>query len=380
MKLFHLSDLHLGKRVNEFSMIDDQKYILKEIQTLISKEKPQAILVAGDIFDRSIPSEDAVMLWDEFLSSLAEKKIPVFAISGNHDSAIRFSEHSRLIDETGIHLSPAYDGKVRSFTLTAEFGEIDFFLLPFIKPANVKSFFPDEEIESYTDACRVAIEHMNVDASKRNVLVAHQFVTGATRCESEDISVGGIDNVDAAAFADFDYVALGHIHGKQSIGRDTVRYCGTPLKYSFSEKDHVKSVTVVEMGEKGDIAINEIPLKPLHDLREIKGKYEELTYKKNYENTDVNDYIHAILTDENDIIDAVGKLRVIYPNLMKLSYDNKRTRQQQSVTTVSEVEKKSPLSLFEEFYEKQNNDVMSAEQSDYVKKCIESIWSEHETT
>ena len=374
MKFFHLSDLHLGKRVNEFSMIDDQKYILKEIQTLIAKEKPQGILVAGDIFDRTIPSEEAVTLWDEFLESLAEKKIPLFAISGNHDSAIRFSEHSKLIDETGIHLAPAYDGNAVSYTLEDEFGEVVIYLLPFIKPAAVKNFFPDEEIESYTDACKAAIEHMDIDPGKRNILVAHQFVTGASRCESEDICVGGIDNVDASVFDPFDYVALGHIHGKQTIGRDTVRYCGTPLKYSFSEKDHVKSVTVVEMGKKGDIAISELLLKPLHDLREIKGLYEELTLKKNYENTDVKDYIHAVLTDENDIVDAVGKLRVIYPNLMKLSYDNKRTRQQQSVTDICDVEKRSPLSLFEEFYEKQNNQSLCSEQLSYVKECIENIW------
>ena len=374
MKLFHLSDLHLGKRLNVFSMIEDQRYILKEILTVINKEKPDGILIAGDVYDRSIPSEDAMKLWDEFLISLAEKKIPVFAISGNHDSAIRFSDHGELVDVTGIHLSPVFDGNTKCFRLTGKEVSVNIYMLPFIKPAVVKSIFPDEEIYDYTDACRVAINHMNVDKNETNILIAHQFVTGATRCESEEIVVGGLDNVDASVFDDFDYVALGHIHGKQTIGKETIRYCGTPLKYSFSEKDHQKTITVLNIDKKGEIIIDEIPLTPMHDLREIKGSYAELTAKKNYENTNTDDYIHAVLTDENDVIDAVGKLRVIYPNLMKLSYDNARTKEQREVTDIENIEHKSPIELFEEFYEKQNNVAMSDEQREFVIECIESIW------
>ncbi|MCR5105592.1 MAG: exonuclease SbcCD subunit D [Eubacterium sp.] len=374
MKFIHLSDLHLGKRVNEFSMIEDQEYILKEILTIIKKEKPDGVLVAGDVYDKSVPSEEAMELWDSFLISIAEKKIPVFAISGNHDSAIRFADHSKLIGGAGIHLSPVYDGDVNCYTMNDKNGALNIYLLPFIKPAVVRTKFPDEKIENYTDACRVAIEHMNVNNEERNILVAHQFVTGASRCDSEDIMVGGIDNVDASVFDAFDYVALGHIHGKQKIGRETVRYCGTPLKYSFSEKDHKKSLTIVEFGKKGDVNISEIPLIPKHNLREIRGTYDEITLKKNYEGTDTDDYVHIVLTDENDIPDAVGKLRVIYPNLMKLSYDNKRTAMQQEVNEAEDVEKKSPIELFSEFYEKQNNQEMSEEQRDFVQKCIESIW------
>ena len=374
MKFIHLSDLHLGKRVNEFSMIEDQEYILKEILTIIKKEKPDGVLVAGDVYDKSVPSEEAMELWDSFLISIAEKKIPVFAISGNHDSAIRFADHSKLIGGAGIHLSPVYDGDVNCYTMNDKNGALNIYLLPFIKPAVVRTKFPDEKIENYTDACRVAIEHMNVNGEDRNILVAHQFVTGASRCDSEDIMVGGIDNVDASVFDAFDYVALGHIHGKQKIGRETVRYCGTPLKYSFSEKDHKKSLTIVEFGKKGDVNISEIPLIPKHDLREIRGTYDEITLKKNYEGTDTDDYVHIVLTDENDIPDAVGKLRVIYPYLMKLSYDNKRTAMQQEVNEAEDVEKKSPIELFSEFYEKQNNQEMSEEQRDFVQECIESIW------
>ena len=374
MKLFHLSDLHLGKRVNEFSMIEDQRYILKEILTIINDEKPDAVLIAGDVYDRTVPSEDAMKLWDEFLISLAEKKVEVYAISGNHDSAIRFSDHGALVETTGIHLSPVYDGEVCRYTVTDGDVSANIYLLPFIKPAVVRSVFPEEEIADYTDACRVAIEHMDVNPDEINILVAHQFVTGATRCESEEIVVGGLDNVDASVFDCFDYVALGHIHGKQKIGRETLRYCGTPLKYSFSEKDHKKSITVIDVKSKDEIEISEIPLKPLHDMREIRGTYDELMVKENYENTDTDDYIHAVLTDEEDVLDAIAKLRIIYKNIMKLTYDNKRTRSRQTITDVLDIEEKTPLEIFEEFYEKQNNQPMSDEQREYMIDEIESVW------
>ena len=374
MKFVHLSDLHLGKRVNEFSMLEDQRYILKEILTVINEVGPDGVLIAGDVYDRSVPSEDAMKLWDEFLISLAEKKLPVFAISGNHDSAIRFSDHSTLVETTGIHLAPEYDGSVKHYTMEDKDGPVNIYLLPFIKPAAVRGFFPDDVIGDYTDACRVAISHMDVDKRERNIIVAHQMIIGSTRCESEEVSVGGLDGVDVSVFDDFDYVALGHLHGKQTIGRETVRYCGTPLKYSFSEKDHKKAVTIIEMKAKGEVEINEIPLVPKHDMREIRGTYTELMSKKNYEGTNTDDYIHAVLTDENDVLDAIAKLRVVYPNLMKLSYDNKRTQSQQVVTDAENIEKKSPIELFEEFYEKQNNQCMTEEQKELTQELIESIW------
>ncbi len=374
MKFVHLSDLHLGKRVNEFSMIEDQRYILKEILMIIGDVKPDGVLIAGDIYDRTVPSEDAMKIWDEFLISLAEKKLPVFAISGNHDSAIRFSDHSALVETTGIHLSPEFHGSVNHYTLEDANGPVNIYLLPFIKPSAVRGFFPDDVIGDYTDACNVAISHMNINTKERNILVAHQMIIGSTRCESEEVSVGGLDGVDVSVFRDFDYVALGHLHGKQKIGRETVRYCGTPLKYSFSEKDHKKSVTIVELKAKGEVTIDEVPLVPMHDMREIRGTYAELMSKKNYEGTDTDDYIHAVLTDENDVIDAMAKLRVVYPNLMKLSYDNKRTQSRQVVTDAEDIEKKSPLELFEEFYEKQNNQSMTEDQKKLSQELIESVW------
>ena len=374
MKLIHLSDLHIGKRVNEVSMIEEQAYILNQVLAAIDAEAPGAVLISGDVYDKSVPSAEAVTLFDDFLCRLAEKQQQVFIISGNHDSAERLAFGGRLMEDKGIHLSPVYNGNIAPITLTDEYGPVHFWLLPFLKPAHVKRFYPDDGIESYTDACRVAVEKMGIDASERNVILVHQFVTGSSTCDSEEISVGGTDNVDAEVFADFDYVALGHIHGPQNIGSERIRYCGTPLKYSFSEAKHQKSITVVELGEKGSFDLRTIPLTPLHDLREIRGSYDQVTAKSFYENTAVDDYLHITLTDEEDVPEAMARLRVIYPNLMKLTYDNARTRSNAVIDGAVDVRKKSPLQLFGELYEQQNNQPMSEVQNDFMRELIESIW------
>ncbi len=376
MKFIHLSDLHIGKRVNEFSMLEDQKYILRVILGIIDDEKPDGILIAGDVYDKSVPSADAVQVLDDFLFRLAERKLPTFIISGNHDSAERLSFGGRLMDMSGIHLSPIYDGTVTPLTLTDEHGKVNIYMLPFLKPVNVKRFFPDNGIESYTDAIETVITDMNIDENERNIIIAHQFVTGASRSESEDLSVGGTDNVDVTVFDSFDYVALGHIHGPQKMTRETVRYCGTPLKYSFSEAKHKKSVTIVEMGEKGCTEIRTIPLTPLHDMREIKGRYEEIVLRENYEGTNTEDYMHITLKDEEDIPDVMSRLRVIYPNIMKLDYDNKRTRNTLSAGIAENIEKKSPITLFSEFYENQNGQPMSEAQTAFIENLIEEIWGD----
>ena len=374
MKLIHLSDLHIGKRVNEVSMIEDQEYILHQILRIIKDEKADAVLLCGDIYDKSIPSAEAVTLFDDFLNRLALLQVTVLAISGNHDSPERLAFGNRLMEGAGIHISPVYDGSISPLQLTDTHGAVNFWLLPFIKPAHVKRYYPDEAIESYTDACRVAVEKMGVDTSVRNVLLTHQFVTGAVTCESEELSVGGSDNVDASVFEDFDYVALGHIHGPQNVGSNKIRYCGTPLKYSFSEAGHYKSVTVVELGEKGDLELHTAALTPLHDMRVIRGSFGEVTSKSFYEGTATDDYLQVILTDEEDVPEAIGKLRVIYPNIMKLTYDNTRTRTHQMIDGARDVEQKTPLQLFGELYEQQNNQPMSEEQSRFVQELIESIW------
>ena len=462
MKFIHLADLHIGKRVNAFPMLEDQRYILKQILTILREEQPDGgVILAGDIYDKAIPSAEAVELFDEFLTELAALRLRVFVIAGNHDSPERIAFGNRLMDRSGIYLSPVYDGHVKRIrcldsassvpqsaanaadphvgtrpvastaaaTSAAGYPPVDVYLLPFLKPANVRRFYPEETIESYTDAMRVAIAHMDIDPTHRNLLVTHQFVTGASRSDSEDISVGGTDNVDASVFAPFDYVALGHLHGPQQVrfqpateadaadqdaapeaadmignvavdsevssdddsessasavatatAGPVIRYAGTPLKYSFSEARHHKSVTVVEIGEKKadgvvDVCIGTRELRPLHDLREIRGSYEALTLRANYEGTATDDYIHATLTDEIEVPDAARHLQVIYPNLMKLDYDNARTRGQGSERLeLEQLEEKSPLDLFSELFEKQNHKDMTEEQARYVQAQMEKIW------
>ena len=374
MKLIHLSDLHIGKRVNEISMLEDQSYILTQILRIVDEEQPAAVLICGDVYDKSVPSAEAVTLFDDFLCRLAKRNTKTLIISGNHDSPERLAFANRLMEQSGIHISPVYRGEVTPVSLSDEYGEVDLWMLPFIKPAHVKRYFPDEGIESYTDACRVAIGQMKLDEGKRNVLLTHQFVTGAATCESEELSVGGSDNVDASVFDGFDYVALGHIHGQQNINANRIRYCGTPLKYSFSEEHHHKSVTVVELGEKGQLKLTLRPLTARHDLRSIRGTFAQLTDKAFYDGTATDDYLHIILTDEEDVPEAVGKLRVIYPNLMKLTYDNTRTRVNRIIDGAEDVQSKSHLELFEELYELQNNQPMSDEQRTFAAELIESIW------
>ena len=374
MKLVHLSDLHLGKRVNEFSMIEDQEYILTRIINAIDDEKPQVVVIAGDIYDKAVPSAEAVELFDDFLVRLSKRELKVLVISGNHDSPERIAFGSRLMNHSGVYMSPVYDGNIEPISLDDEYGSVDFFLLPFIKPAHVKKFYPEVEIESYTDAIKKAVEEMHVDPDKRNVIITHQFVTGASLCESEERSVGGSDSIEGSVFDEFDYVALGHLHGPQKMGRETVRYCGTPLKYSFSEANHKKSISIIEIFEKGNIKIRETPLLPRRNLVEIRGKYNDLVEKSFYSDLNRDDYYHITLLDEEDILDAIAKLRVIYPNIMKLDYDNKRTREQFEILGSKNVDNKSPLELFGELYEKQNNQALEGEAYKFTEDLIRKVW------
>lgn len=377
MKIMHLSDLHIGKKVNEYSMLQDQIYILKEILQIIDDEKVETVIIAGDVYDRSLPPNEALELFDEFLYQLSSRNVNVFVISGNHDSPERISYGGRMMTENKIFLSPVYDGNVKPITLNDDYGEVNFYLLPFVRPADIRRYFPDENIENYTDAVKVAIDNMNVDFNERNILVTHQFVTGAELSESEDIIVGGTDNVSGEVFDGFDYVALGHIHREQTVGKDNIRYCGTPLKYSFSEAKNIKSVTILDFNDKGNIEYSKIPLTPFRDMREIRGTYYELTLKSSYESTNTEDYLHITLTDEEDIPDAIGKLRSIYPNIMKLDYDNLRTRGSGTVDAIENIESKSPFELFAELFKQQNNQDMSEEQEEIMRNLIDKIWEEN---
>lgn len=375
MKLIHLSDLHLGKRVNEFSMLEDQQYILEEVLRIIDSEKPDGVLIAGDVYDKTVPSAEAVTLLDEFLVQLSKRDTQTFLISGNHDSAERLAFGGRLMEQSGIHIARVYNGVLAPLTLRDEYGPVDLYLLPFLRPVQVRRFFPESEIATYTEAMAAVLGAADIDKTHRNVLVTHQFVTGAQTCDSEELSVGGTDNVDVSVFDDFDYVALGHIHGPQKIGRETVRYCGTPLKYSFSEVGHKKSVTVVELAEKGSVVIRTVPLVPKRDMSELRGAYNELMLRENYEGKPFrNDYLRITLTDEEDIPNAVNNLRTVYPYIMRLDYDNRRTRTESHVDGAEQVERKRPLTLFEEFYESQNGQPMSEEQRSFAKQLMERIW------
>lgn len=377
MKFVHLSDLHIGKRVNEFSMTEDQEYILDQILSVIDEEKPDGVLIAGDVYDKSVPATEAVTLFDDFLVRLASRGVRTFVISGNHDSPERLAFGARLMRAQNVYISPVYAGNSEAVTLNDEYGEIDVFLLPFVKPVHVRRYFPEEKIESYTDALRVALSAFDIHPERRNVLVTHQFVTGASRSESEEISVGGSDNVDACVFDAFDYVALGHIHRPQRIGRDTLRYCGTPLKYSFSEADQEKSVTVIELREKGNTLVRVRPLKPLREMREIRGYFDELISAKYYAGLPREDYYHITLTDEEDIPDAITKLRTVYPNVMRLDYDNARTRAGIDFSEAEAIEKKTPFELFSEFYVRQNGKPMDEEQERYLTALMAEIWEEN---
>ena len=376
MKLMHLSDLHLGKRVYEFSMYEDQKYILSQILDIADKEQVQAVMICGDIYDKQIPPAESVQLFDDFLTKLSVRKLPVFIISGNHDSAERLSFGARLMEQSGVCFSETFSGKIQTYQLQDENGSLNLYLLPFLKPTIVRQAFPEAEIGSYQDAVTYALQQVKPDESQRNILMAHQFVTGAHRSESEEILVGGLDNIDASVFSAYDYVALGHIHTPQKVGRETIRYCGTPIKYSFSEAAKDKSVTIVELAEKGKVQIQEHILKPLHDLREIRGTYEELTARKNYADTDVEDYLHITLTDEEDIMDVMDKLHTIYANIMKLDYDNLRTRNSNHISGVDPLQEKSPAELFEAFYQLQNNQNMTVQQKEYIAQMIDKIWEQ----
>ena len=375
MKFLHLSDLHLGKRLYDYSLIDDQKYILEQILQIIDDEKPDGIFISGDIYDKSYPSTEATSLFDDFIVAIAKRNVKTYIISGNHDSAERLSFGSRLFKLSGIHLSQVYDGSVECIEVN---DGINIYMLPFIKPVMVKRFFEDKEINNYTDAMRVVIEQMNLDKDKVNILLAHQFVTGAYRSDSEDCSIGGLDNVEADVFKDFDYVALGHIHGPQDIAKN-IRYCGTPLKYSFSEVNQEKSATVVEISNKDDLNVRTINLKPKRDLIELKGTYDELTRKDYYDGKGYQDaFIKAILTDEEDVPNAMAKLRTIYHNILTLEYDNTRTRTMERVGTAVDVESKKPMDFFKELYMKQNGKDLSDEQTEFMQELIESIWGDNE--
>ena len=379
MKLMHLSDLHLGKRLNEFSLLEDQSFILQQLVELVRSEQPDCVLLAGDIYDKPVPPAEAVTLFDDFLNKLAQLTT-VCVTSGNHDSAERLAFGAQLMREGGVHFCGLYTGEPQCVTLQDAYGSVHIYLLPFLKPAHVRHCLPPteaEQVTTYHEALRCAVERLHINAAERNVLVAHQFVTGAQTAGSEAVNVGGVDNIGAEVFAAFDYTALGHIHRAQNVGSECVRYSGTPLKYSFAEWQQEKSVTLVELGEKGSVSVTALPLAPLRDLRKLRGSYEELMRREFYDELPkdsdglLRDFYHLTLTDEEDVPDAVQKLRSVYKNLLQLEYDNKRTRTDNAIEGAEHVVEKSPLELMEEFYQLQNNQALSEKQRAYLQGLLE---------
>ncbi len=383
MKILHLSDLHLGKRVNGFSMIEDQIYILEQIQDIITENDIETVLIAGDVYDRSIPSEEAVSLFDQFLKKLKEQGQKVLVISGNHDSACRLSFGSGLMRDSGVYISESFRGIPERVDLQDSYGVIHFYLLPYIRSFQVREAYPDQEIAGLEEAVKTVLDGIELNPEERNILLAHQFVTGARLSESEELQIGGLDQISAQLFSPFDYTALGHIHRAQTLdtgGSGPARYSGTLLKYSFSEITHHKSATVIEIREKGVLEIKEALLTPKRDLRELRGSYEELTLRENYADTCTDDYLHVILTDEEDIPDAIGKLRLIYPNIMKLDYDNTRTRAGFQIEDGGRPDTRTPYQLLEEFYQRQNGQAPGMEQKQYAEKKIADIWDDREAS
>lgn len=376
MKVMHLSDLHIGKSVNGFSMLKEQRHVFAQIISYIDIQKPDVVLIAGDVYDRAVPSVEAVSLFDDFITELASKEVTVIVISGNHDSPERLSYAGRLLSAYKLHFCGTFDGTLHNVTLSDSYGDVVFWILPFIKPSGVRAFFEDKEIENYTDAVKAALESADVDSSQRNVLLSHQFytTTGVTpiHSESEINPVGGLDAVDATLLTKFDYVALGHLHGAQNV-TDNIRYAGSPIKYSFSERKQIKSVTIVEIKEKGNMAASQLPLLPLHDMRQIRGSLECLIGDDISAFGNKEDYLRVILTDEDEIIDPMGKIRSVYPNVMALDFEKSHTSISVAANSDEEniIEKMSAYDLFSEFFLEMSGGVMSEEQAQIVRELLE---------
>lgn len=376
MKILHTSDWHLGMRIGEYNLLDDQRHMLDEIIRVAQDEQPDVILIAGDIYDKSVPSAEAILLLDEALCRIAALGKEVFLIAGNHDSAERLSYASRLIALSRIHLSPLYDGTITPVVLNECGEDVAIYMLPYLKPAMVRHYADEEGIETYDDAMRYVIQNMDLGAHKRNILVAHQYISDSERTDSEDMLVGGLDQIDRETLAGFDYVALGHLHRAQNCGTPSIRYCGTPMKYSFSEVNDSKSVTIVELPTEGEVVVRERPLRPLHEWYDLRGRYDELTNRSFYADTDYPEsYVRITLTDEEDVPNGQRLLKAIYHRLVELRYDNTRTRMGQArMGSAVQVKKRPPIELMDELFLKQNGRGMSDEQKQYMQTLIERVF------
>ena len=383
MKILHLADLHIGKIVLEQSMLEDQKYMLNQIVEKIKEEKIESVLISGDVYDRSVPPSDAVTCLSNFLKVLIKDlKLKVCMIAGNHDSKERLGFGSEIFADDGLFISANYNGSLDKVELEDEYGKINVYMLPYIKPVEVRGFFEEKEISTYHDAVKAVIEKEEINKIERNIILSHQFVTAGNeepeRSDSETLTLGGTENVDVSCYKDFDYVALGHIHGPQRIGRDTARYAGTMLKYSFSEVNQKKSLAVIEFKEKEFLDINLISLKPIRDMRVIKGPIEELIKEENYKGTNREDYIRAIITNEEPVYDAIGQIKKVYPNTLRLDIENSKMNSsiEKELSNLDNIKKKDEVELFNEFYNFQHNQNLNETQLDIVKEVVKEVKKE----
>lgn len=384
MKVLHVSDLHIGKRVNGMSMLDDQRYILRQILDIAEKRQISVLLIAGDVYDKASPSAEAVTVFDAFLTDAVAAGLRVLAIPGNHDSAERIAYAQGLLEKQGVCLPPVYAGEVERVELEDEHGPVEFWLLPFLKPGDVRRFFPDEEIgDDYSAALRAVLGACAIDQGKRNVVLSHQLVTAygtAPDRADDEIKLGGMDNVDVSVYDAFDYVALGHVHRPQRVGRDTVRYSGSPLKYSFSEARYDKSAALIDLGEKkpGDdvgecVSFELIPLVPLHDVREVRGTLADVLAMGTAHDAS-QDYLHITLSDEHPQLDAMAKIHEVFPNAMMLDYDNVTVLIDRSQTQLTaDPDSMDTLDLFSAFYESQVGNPLDDEQRDFARKLIAKV-------
>lgn len=379
MKLMHIADLHIGKRLHEVSLTEDQEYILSTIVSAVEEQRPDALIIAGDVYDKSVPAAESSGVLSDFLTAVARLGVPVCMISGNHDSGERLDFASDLLRYSNVHISGVLTKELHHVDVSNGEVHVRIWLLPFIKPSIVRAVYGEEaeDIHTYDAAVRFVLSRIHLEHGYRHVLVAHQFVTsggsGPMTSDSELLAAGGVDNVDAGAFDGFDYIALGHIHGPQPIGRPAVRYAGSPLKYSFSEARHVKSITMIGFdATDGAPVISMVPLQPLRELREVRGPLSEILKAGREEKAGRNDYIRAVLTDEEDQMDAMVRLREVYPNTLALLYDNTRSRSETSAQfAATEVLKLEPLELFARFYEEQNGQALDLERRSMAEDCIE---------
>ena len=379
MKLIHTSDLHIGRRLGEYSLIDDQRAMLEGLLDIIREETPDALLIAGDIYDKTVPSAEAVGLLDDFLTEAASLTA-VLLISGNHDSPERIAFGGRLMAESGLHVCGVYDGQTHRITFRDDWGEVHVYLLPFIRPADVRRFFPDADTDSYDAAYAAAIDALDIDAGVRNVIVSHQFVMGGERSESETVSVGGTDAVQMGHLSAFTYAALGHLHRAQTLHTPqggTVRYSGSPTAYAVSEAEDEKSVSVVTLCERGSCTVALRPLVPYRRIVRLRGTYDMLMAREFYRDTDYQkSYVQITLTDEEDIPDALYRLRTVYPYLLRLEYDNTRTRAEQNFDALSDAGSMNPGELFSAFYRAQNGEEMDVEMQAHMDGLIARLWGE----